>query len=244
MVYMKKSLAVVALVATLLIGGYVFYKRCVVNKYIYENETYNNFVDALDKRSFMKIESKEPVSDDYISMGKISLKNDFQDFVRVDQGNNSLIGEKYVLYSDSGTFVAGINFGRDYLGKVEMIKSQDIVGKKTWRTAYLKELGIKSDLELLEYVISIKDKKYNFFNSIREIKGDYEIKRILSSYALGDEVTIFTGDLDGYMTSINDKTREAFVFKNGVGYYITFMGLDYFNNDRIKDVLENLVIKD
>ncbi len=241
---MKRILALIALIIMLTFGGYICLKRQVLNKYVFHDEVYEEFLEELSNRTFLKIESqKNDNTEEYITIDKLSVKNEYQNFSKVEEGTNSLIGEKYVLYGEDGNFIASISFGKDYIGKVEMIKSQDIMGKKRWRTDYLNYIGVKDDLDLFNYLITIKNKEYNFFSKIKEIKGDYEIHNILSDYALGNEVVFFTGDLEGYMTKIDAKTREAFIIKDRQSYYIAFTGLDYFNNEKIREVLENLIIE-
>lgn len=239
----KKLFLVIGILLITLIGGFIGYKMYLLSKYeIYKDVRYTNFLEGLVNHDTVTIKSSGKQDNvDYISSDGISLKNDYSDFIK--ENTESLSYEMYSLSDKDQNVISYISFGEDRYEKIELIKDTDMVKSKVINK-FLEKNNITNDMELLDYLIRTKDEKNNIFTSAEKIKCTYVIHFIMSCYALGNPVTYFDGDIVGYMTRVDDKTKEAFVFKDkdGQGYFITFIGLNYFTDERILDVLENLVI--
>ncbi len=239
----KKTVLFIVVLFVMLLCGFIGYKTYLLSKYkIYKDDNYLRFIEGLVNHDVITIKSNGKQDNvEYISSDGISLKNDYSDFTHVNE--DITMFKMYVLYDEKKNFISCISFGEDKNEKVELIKSTDVVDSKVINK-FLEKNNITNDMELLDYLIRTKDEKNNIFTSAAEIKCTYVIHYIMDSFASGSPVTYFEGDITGYMTKVSDKAKEVFVFKDkdGQGYYITFMGLDYFTDERILDVLENLVI--
>ncbi len=240
---MKKKKLFYVLVLILLVV-FVGYKLVILNNYKISRvmtSSYKDFLDGLKNKKTISLESKEMTGEaEYVQIDGLHIKNDFPGY-KVSVQENEVVDQKNILIeNEAGDRSAVIRFGLDTSAKVQVIKSQDEKGN--FRTKYLEKKKIEDDLDLFEYLLKIKDKKYNIFTSTKTIKGDYYIHQVMSSYMLGSDVIYFEGDKKGYMTNLEDLGWEAFLFKDGRSYYITFWGADYFSEEKIIEILENALL--
>jgi len=240
----KKLFLVIGILLIMLIGGFIGYKSYLLFKYKVnkDEEGYKDFIEGLNNHNTVTVKSNGKQDEtEYISTGGISIKNDFSGFI--EHSENIPLTKRYVLYDENKKVIAFIMFGVNNYDKVEFIKETDLIDKNV-SDKFFKKKDITNDIELFNYLVETKDKKLNIFSSIEEIKSTYVIYNVLSSYGMRKPMTYFEGDIVGYMSKYDDKTKEVHILgdNNEQSYYITFYGLDYFTDERILEVLENLVI--
>ena len=55
-------------------------------------------------------------------------------------------------------------------------------------------------------------------------------------------ITFIDGDYNGYILNLSSDMKQVNIDYNGRIYYLLFIKLDYFNDKKIKDLLESIII--
>ena len=109
------------------------------------------------------------------------------------------------------------------------------------------EYNITNDIELLKYIDKTKNDKNSIFDSIEDMENFYSIHLLNAvGYVNTNGITLIDGDYEGYIIEHNlDGTyvKEYNILKDGKRYTLTFLGLEYFTEDKIHDLLNTLVIE-
>ena len=112
------------------------------------------------------------------------------------------------------------------------------------KKSFLNKYDIKDEVDLVKYIRTREKKTSNIFTSIYTIKERYffylienNIPNVESSFKFID------GTYKGYVMRTNNMVYYLFDTGNGEIRYLTLYNLDYFTDDKINEILNNLVIK-
>lgn len=248
---MKKKYIFLIMIPLLIVLGYLVYK--IFNLYYYnidtiKEEQYVNFLNNLEKKNTITINTNLKV-DNYLTYKNIKIRNDFEEFKKIDESNHMLEYVKYVLYDENENAKAGLVFGVSDT-YVNMFKEDvSVYGNDIKKIndsglkEFFKENNITNDIELFEYLKNNKDVKNNIFTSVKQMKNNYTI-HLLASIAFPslENYTLIEGDYTGYIFNSN-KVKEVSILKNNKRYIFTFINVDYhFNDTYINELLNTIII--
>ena len=112
------------------------------------------------------------------------------------------------------------------------------------KKSFLNKHDITDEVDLMKYIRTREKKTSNLFTPIYTVKERYffylienNIPNVESSFKFID------GTYKGYVMRTNNMVYYLFDMGNGEVIYMTLYNLDYFDNNKINEILSNLVIK-
>lgn len=185
-------------------------------------------------------------SDDY----SMKIKNYMEGFEAGDKDSNY---EYHMLYNEENKVEAAFMMGQfqTTMDNIHNKKEDSIFYEfnhfplyisETLRDSFIKKHNIENDIDLIKYIRERKKIKCNFWTPITEIKENYFYNFIEVALPNLENIIYIEGDLEGYIFEGKD-SKQACIIKNGKMYCLTFFKLDYFTNDKIKDILASLIIE-
>ena len=107
--------------------------------------------------------------------------------------------------------------------------------------------NIKNDIDLLKFIEKTKNDKNSIFDSVQDMKDFYSIHLLnVVIYSNIEELKLIDGNYEGYMIKYNMNSgdvKEYNILKDGKRYGLTFIGLEYFTEEKIQNLLNTLVIE-
>lgn len=200
----------------------------------------------------LEIKTEKNLTFDYITHKNISFINVFQDFnlikdkdpytqYQLDKNNiqaTFIIDSfdsfhKLFSYSnDEITFYNGTN--------TITTNTPQKFTTQNYRQEFLKKNNINDDVDLIKFIKENGILKSNLFSSTKTMKQNYSYNMFLSIVLpTAEEVTIITGDLNGYILKIGN-FKQVNILKDDLQYNLQFFNLEYFNDDLIKTILESV----
>ncbi len=250
----KKTLIVFLIVFYVLL--YIFLKFIIV--YCQDLFMSNDvFLKKYEDAKVLKIESystDKRKETDYFSnksdQYKIKVKNYFNDFEIGDSDTNY---EYYMLYNDDGKIKAAFMFGQfeTQLYNIDRFDKDSqyyefnffpLYISSMLRNHYLDKYNIKNDVDLIKYIRERKKIECNFLSSITTIKENYFFNYIETVLPDLDKITYLEGDYEGYMFE-SDSYKQACIIKDDKLYCLTFYKLEYFDDEKISDILNSVIIE-
>ena len=227
----------------------VYFQDLYMSNDIYEKEY--GIGNVINISSYSKDEKKKI---DYFSnksdLYKMKVKNYFNDFEAGDYDSNY---EYYMLYDEDenieAIFMMGM-FDTNY-SKIFLYNSDSIFYEFNYfplyisyylRDNYLKKYNINNEIDLIKYVRKRKKSDCNFFTPISKIKENYFFNFVENSFPDLSNITYIEGDFNGYIYEVNDY-KQACILKDDKLYCLTFYKLNYFDDDKIIDILKSLEIE-
>ena len=192
------------------------------------------------------IQKKNLTDNDYLELfDSIKIKNEFKDFEKQEKVK-STISETYILYDKNNKSKATMKIGitTTYVDKLvtELKTYAENINTKEMKK-YLEKNNIKDDKKLFEFINNKSIKKINIFTKISDMKENYILKALKTNVLPSlNSITFITGDYDGYILNLNSDMKEIHIYYNDRIYYFLFMKLGYFTDDKIKDLLETVII--
>lgn len=244
----KKHILVVSLVVVLaLVAVYIS-----IHAFYYSYYNVKNFKKSVEKlyiKETWSIQHKKLAEDEYFKVGSYKIKNDFQNFEKVGNLNKDS-ADIYIQKSSTGILKTSIWFSKGLKESVKYLnENMTIFGSTNIEIKDVLDLieqkNIKSDMNLLKYVIEFKDNKLTIFSSIKKMKESAVITVLINTLLKNDEFILLTRDYEGYVYYMNDyhAKRVVNIFKNGKKYELMFVNTDYFTDAYIKELLNTLVIE-
>ena len=252
----KKNIIIISILLVVLVISYFIYKG--VSLYIYTTtigENYDEVTKGLKIKDTLTIKNQIIPEEEYLIFNNIKIKNVFEKFKENDNRNDIDDYIEYLLYDDDNKLIASFGLGKldftwigQFSGEGKQLYETDFkYFNEVDRANILNKNNIKNDIDLIKYLAENKDNRYNIFSSMKKMKENYAIKYfsynilpILESY------TLIEGDYIGYginYTSTSSKIREFSILHSNEKYLFTFMWKDdYFNDEKIKDLLATIVI--
>ena len=102
--------------------------------------------------------------------------------------------------------------------------------------------NIDNDVDLIKFIRNRKKKDCSFITPVTSIKENYFFNYIETVLPDLDTITYLEGDLEGYMFE-TDNYKQACIIKDDKLYCITFYKLNYFDDEKIQDILNSLIIE-
>ena len=181
---------------------------------------------------------------------KIKIKNYFDNFELGDSDTNY---EYYMLYSDNNKVDAAIMLGQfdTQLTNIDKLDKDSPYYEFNYfplyisgflRDRYLEKYNIKNDVDLIKYIRNRKKVDCSFMTPIIKLKENYFFNYIETVLPDLDNITYLEGDFEGYMFE-TESYKQACIIKNDKLYCVTFYKLDYFDDDKIQDILNSLIIE-
>lgn len=252
---MKKRYIIIIIVFALLflIGDYLGYKIYKTHFYNISNiSNYEKYASGLNINDTITIKKQELTPDQYLVFNNIKIKNDFDDFEKLAEPHSTDEYIKYVLYDEDKEVKASFWIGSmdtymTIFGSEILVFNNTKIGYEAVNIkSYFNKKDINNDIELIKYLVETKNKKNNIFTSIENMKSNYAIHFLSSSILINVEsIDIIDGDYEGYILNYDmnsQKVKEVNILKNNKRYIFTIIGLDYFNDSYIKELLNTIVI--
>ena len=181
---------------------------------------------------------------------KIKVKNYFDDFELGDADSNY---EYYMSYDENNKVSSAIMLGQfdTQLTNIDKLDKDSPYYEFNYfplyistflRDRYLKKYDIKNDVDLIKYIRNRKKINCSFITPITTLKENYFFNYIETVLPDLDNITYLEGDLEGYMFE-TDSYKQACIIKNDKLYCITFIKLDYFDDEKIQDILNSVIIE-
>ena len=100
-------------------------------------------------------------------------------------------------------------------------------------------------ISLIKYLAKNTDKKANIFTSTREIEWLYTMNALVGSiFENAEDLFFIEGTYQGIMFTYKSSNQKSILInKDGKNYGINFIGLDYFTDEYINELLETLIIE-
>lgn len=246
---MKKKYVILIIIGiVLVIGSYLGYKTYLYFKYIPNaNKIRNEYIDSLKINNKITIETTKLKKDEYLTVNKINIRNDFKNFELSDFFVNDENAEGYIL-KENGEIKEPktlISLGKNIINILEIANSSEIKDNENKIILnFIEENEIKNDYDLLLNIINDKNKKINLFTSKKEMLAYYYKYTSLRLYPNFKNITLIEGDLNGFILDLKDISgKEVNLFDGVDKYVITFWNKEYFTDEYIKDLLSTVTIE-
>lgn len=248
----KKNVVLIVICILLLVCFYFGYKGFNLYYYNIKNittENYQNFIDSLYIKETINIKHNELSQNDYLEFKAMKIKNEFQEFKKLEYPQSTEDSLKLVLdKKDSKNKIAFWMSETDTY--VELLKTdKTLFGTGDNRitngnlTDVLKKNNITNDIELFQFLEKQKSVKNNIFTSIKQMKENYALQFMVSvCLPTIENITLIDGDYQGYIFNMKNM-KEVSILKNNKRYVFMFMDTTYFTDEKIKDLLSTLVIE-
>jgi len=259
---MKKKyiILIVVILLLLLIVGFLGYKIYYANYYdlshIENFEKYKeNFVinDEIFTLTTTNLQEKE-----YFKYKNMKMKNIFEEYESKFDSDEFEFPHDYdsiwyVLKDkdlDKQIAAVGLAIGPTILDgyKVENYVFGDSRVEKTENMSKVfDKYNITNDIELLKYIEKTKNDKNSIFESVEDMKNFYSIHLLnVIAYSNVKDITLIDGDYEGYIIKYNMggvTMVECNIIKDGKRYGITFNNSTYYTDEKIRELLNTLVIE-
>lgn len=251
---MKRIIIIITTIFMLvLMGAYLAFKLYNMDYYDLDNlKNYKTYYKSLNIKDTIKVKHKEILDSEKLVFKDFSIRNDFNEFVKLDEPHSTEDYVKYVLYDETNEGIASIWFATDYSlvesykEEVIVFNSDEIRYEQMSFREFFKQKEIVDDIDLINYLIKTKDKSNTIFDSVEEMKSNYILHYLFSMGFEYDGITLIEGNLKGYMKEykIGDKVMvEIHLMSNDKLYGMTLINREYFNDEYIVDLLNTIEIK-
>ena len=161
-----------------------------------------------------------------------------KNYVRLDNSEN----KASFIVSKESTIISSIN-DSDLDSIFRELYYYPMYISETLRNHSLEKHNIKNDVDLIKYIRSRKKKEVNVFTPSMVIKEDYLFNFLEASvYNNIDNITYLENEKIGYILNY-DTYKEANIIVDDTIYNIVFVNLNYFDNNKISNILDTLRIK-
>ena len=257
---MKKiKIKYVVVVILFLILSYFGYKFYNLKKYDYPTkEGYEEVLKGITPAKELNVTKKELNESDYISVGKIKIRNDFKEYQLIEEdANNTNIPIQYAKY-ENGEAVSKIQFHVDelsatttidtFLSDVELLSSEDESSNSTnkYNSANRKKLlednNITNDIEFYDFIVKNYPLKSNIFTSVETMKMNYAFNTFFDvAIPLVDELKVIKGDYEGFVYIVGKSTEkpavEVEVFHNNKRYGFLTNDKRFLDENYLTDIV-------
>ncbi len=212
------------------------------------SDDFSEVVKRLNFLDTITIHSKKLSKEEYLVFEDMKIKNDFQDF-RLVENTSDICFQTYALSSEKEHFKTAFMMGKaDTL--LYQLKNDSVlfegIGRKVSnanKKKFLDKKHITNDIELFQLLTQVKDYLNHVFTRIRKMRERYLLHSIvLVAIPLIDSISLIDGDYTGYILNTSH-LREVSILKNNKKYVYTFYNLEYFTDEKIKQLLNTIEIQ-
>ena len=250
----KKAVITIAIIGYIIL--YILIKLIIVycQDLYMSNEIYENEYGIGKLLKITKYTNEQRLETNYFenknSNYKIKIKNYFDKF---EQGEYDNDYEYYMLYNEDDKVEAAFMMGKTNT-QIENIKNGykdtpyyefnyfPLYISKYSRIRFLSKHKINDDVALIKYLRQRKKIDPTFTTPLLSIKENYFFNYIEASQTNLESVTYIEGDYYGYIKEY-ENNKQVIIIKDDNAYYLTFYNLSYFSEEKIKDILESLLIE-
>ncbi len=112
------------------------------------------------------------------------------------------------------------------------------------KKSFLKKHDIEDEVDLVKYIRTREKKTSNFFNSIYTIKERYFFYLIENNLPnINSSFKFIDGTYKGYVYKTYNMAYYVFDMGNGENRFLTLYNLDYFDDNKINEIISNLMVK-
>lgn len=112
------------------------------------------------------------------------------------------------------------------------------------KKSYFKKHDIKDEVDLVKYIRTRDKKTSNFFTSLYTIKERYFFYLIENNLPnINSSFKFIDGTYKGYVYKTYNMLYYVFDIGNGEIRFLTLYNLNYFDDNKVNEILENLIIK-
>lgn len=112
------------------------------------------------------------------------------------------------------------------------------------KKSYFKKHDIKDEIDLVKYIRTREKKTSNFFTSIYTIKERYFFYLIENNLPnINSSFKFIDGTYKGYVMKTYNMVYYVFDIGNGEIRYLTLYNLNYFDDNKVNEIINNLIIK-
>lgn len=214
----------------------------------YHYHELSNVLNHIHITKELTIQKKEVDKQNSFQMTNISIENPFPIDTKVVKTD-----ENWYTTTINGTYTA-IRSGKDK-NYVDYFKEDnlEIFGNdargtekylKADRKEFLKENKIKDDLDLLFYIEKHKKLNSHIFTSIKQMKKNYAYNTFVDTvFPVTESITPITGDFKGYIFNLKE-AKEVHIIRGQENYCLTFVNLNYFTGEKIREILSSIEFND
>lgn len=247
----KRSIVFMVVVPLILIGVYFGYKAFCLN--FYKTNIESERMTILEP---YVLSSQVLADDEYFKVRNISLKDEFEDFVKEEstvQSSEELFLESYQL-KEGDTVKARISFYKN-VSYVEGLKvSAEFLGsdKSEWLNKevpkYMDSKDFKSDYEFLKFLSDYQEPEINIFTPVTVMKERFIVSSLIDIILPKYVMQEINGDYSGYILRRRDESEpnftEANIENKGNKYTLYFLEKDkvLFTDSKIKELIDTIKI--
>lgn len=246
----KNIIYTILIIVIFCIGLFFGYKLMLLNKYTFKKpDNVDEILKGLKNQKEIKIYKRTIPEKDYLELNYFKIRNDFEDYKRVENEPNSPI--KYYIYekNEDGKKYS-INFGMengdiDHLQYIDLFATKEAtfygadysISSDKFNSAdkkyFLLKNDINNDIDFYKYIAKHYYQENNIFMSKREMMENYSFNTFVSvAIPRVDEFTIIKGDYQGYILKLlkdDEQTTQVTLIRDGKIYgFLT-------NDSRFKD---------
>ncbi len=237
----------------LIIGLYIGYKGFYLYYYDFgrQKENYKEIIENITFKDTVTIRNKSLKDDEYLSFSNVKVKNEFPESQKLKQQENEKDYAKYAIEDENGNKKAFFWIDIASYTYTDILTRDSILyGENTSKVRtsgikkYLKQRNITNDIELFKYLEKHKNDKNHLFTRVSEMRNRYSLKTMIS-IALPSikNMTLVDGDYEGYILNSTSDLKIVTILKDGKRYSFTFVGLEYFTDQNIQEILNTIIIE-
>ena len=256
----KHIILIIVILLLLLVGGYLGYKIYYANYYDLSHiEGFEKYKDkfVIDE-DMVTITTTTLPEEEYLVFKNMKVKNIFEGFenrFNSDEFEHPHDTDSiwYVLKdNEKEKQIAAVGFGKgpsmfEYYNNDAYVFGDSRITETINMTKVYEEYNITNDIELLKFIENTKNKKHSIFDSVNDMRNFYSMHLLnVVGYSNIEELKLIDGNYEGYMINHNmdgGYIKEYNILINGTRYCLTFVGLEYFTDEKIQDLLNTLVIE-
>ena len=242
----NKHLKLILKILLLCLGFYIGYKFYFLYKYRVSSKTINNydeFINLISDTDTINIDVKILENVDYLKFNNMKIKNEWSNTLELIKDNT--YSHKYIQYDED----KNIKFSIELSGPEQNIIDTFIKDSKNANDGvynrYYKQNEVSDLISLLKYLAKNNNNESNIFTNSIKIEWIYTMYALPASiFEHATKIKFIEGSYKGILCEYESNNQITVIInKDSKSYGIQFYGLDYFTEERIKSILETLVIE-
>ena len=224
----KKLVITIAVIIGILaiVGIYFGYKSFLLSFHQLPDDSkqeYQNLLSGYEKRDTLEVKHSEALSEGMLTYKNVQFQNVVEGFEKTEEDDYV----SYKLLDSSGNVGAyfTVSIAEPYLEYVGKDSDVFALDEETIDTVtsddFAERKELENDVDFFDYLIEHQNDKHDLFTPVKTIKEE--------------------GDLEGYILN-NGDMKEVNILEGGKRYVFSFIRLDYFTDDVIREFINTLVI--
>ncbi len=250
------KIKIIIITLFVLVSSYIGLKSFYLSYYdIKSIDNFQTISDQLKNFDTITLTNNPLNEEEYLTFQNMKIKNDFKNFIQI---NDNITNDTLKLSLRSDDLSSSITTDSFMMGKgetyIKYLKSNPLLFSNDYEnskkfintnlTKFLDKNNIKNDYDLFNYLINKDNFNNNIFTSLTDIQDKYALAYLTSIIIPKiEKITYLKGDYNGYLFKINQNLYEVSIqTDNDTRYIFTFIGSNYFNKNKIKELIQTIVI--